>query len=52
MLALLSRGVKLSKKPSVAILLQCCWDSLLDLVLQTTEFEIGKIRLIRAAKEF
>ena len=41
---------KISKKPSAAVLLKCCWDSLL--VLQTGEFEIGDIRLIRAAKEF
>lgn len=39
---------KISKKPSAAVLLKCCWDSLL--VLQTEE--IGDIRLIRAAKEF
>ena len=39
---------KISKKPSAAVLLKCCWDSLL--VLETGE--IGDIRLIRAAKEF
>ena len=41
---------KISHKPSIAVLLKCCSDSLL--VLQTAEFKIGNIRLIRAAEEF
>ena len=36
---------KISNKPSVEVLLKCCWDSLL--VLQTAEFKIRNIRLIR-----